>query len=417
MNNYYKTAALALALCSLLSACSIVLENQQLDDKERPPGQEAFDIKYQPLTFEAARAAAGTQFSRKVMVPGIGGKAGLISEGAAAKISPPPIGKPTPYRLGIGDELTFVQLNDNGMLSRNLAVQSARSQDATMEGANGSRQTSNAGQPSVLSETVTAQTGRIGSDGSALYIGIGRIELAGKMISEARGLVTNALIRTGGTPNFQLEISNYNSQFVLLSSGQSSDVIPITEKPLSLRELLVISGISTNTTQIQGNSENQRKSQLQTVRLIRGNREFQLPVEHVFSAQSPSYYLADKDHVIVETLSYKPSSVFLVGAVDTPSLLTISAEERKTLADVLFTEGGALETTVTRKSEIYLLRGDNPTTAWHLDAQNPARLLVAAAMELRPDDIIFVTEKPLASFGKTMASLLQLRTIYTIAGG
>jgi polysaccharide export outer membrane protein len=398
MNKNFKLVALAVVLCSFLAACSTVLETQRLEGQERPVGQEDFDIKYLPLTFEAARASEKALFTRKIMVPGIGSKARLVSEGNAASISPPTTAIPSPYKLGIGDAVTFVLLNDNANFSRDLTMQSARSQ----EGSDGSEQTlTNSNQQStLLTNTVTTQVARIGSDGSALYIGIGRIELAGKSISEARGLVTNALIRTGGTPNFQLEISSYNSQSVMFSTSRNSKLISITEKLLSLRELLVVSGISIN------------ESELQTVRLIRGNREYHLPVNHVFSASSPNYYLTDKDHVIVESLTYKKSTVFVVGAVATPTLVPISAEGRDTLADVLFTPGGTFATQTTRKSEIYLLRGRNPTTAWHLNAQNPARLMVAAAMELRPDDIIFVTEKPLVSFAKTMGTLLSLEAIY-----
>tara|TARA_R110002049_G_scaffold106640_1_gene254097 strand:- start:679 stop:1920 length:1242 start_codon:yes stop_codon:yes gene_type:complete len=413
MNNRFRIIAKALALCSVLSACSAVLENQKLDDQERPAGQEVVDIEYKPLTFEAARAAAGTPFFRSLMVPGIGAKAGLVRETTAAALSPPPAGKLAPYRLGIGDEVTFVQLNDGG------GIQSSGSLGARTQRDNGSEETSSPAKAAIISEAVTRQMGRIGSDGSALFIGIGRVELAGKTISEARGLVTNALIRTGGATNFQLEISNYNSQFVLLTSDTSSLVTPITEKPLSLREFLVTAGLSTGSSGLstENSGFSTGNSQLKTVRLIRGNREYHLPIDHVFSAHSPSYYLVDKDHVIIKALTYKPSSVYVVGAVASPSLVPITAEGRETLADVLFTEGGTLATPATRKSEIYLLRGQKPTTGWHLNAQNPARLMVAAAMELRPDDIIFVTEKPLASFGKTIATVLQLRTFYTGVGG
>ena len=387
MNKYFRATALTLALWGGLSSCATILETQKLDNQERTAGQEVFEITYAPLTFEAARTAARIAFSRELKVSGIGAKAGLVSEEAAAGLSPPPTtASPNSYRLGSGDEVTFAQLNEAPTLFLDLAGQAAETRT----------------QPNAVS----SQMGRIGSDGSALFIGIGRIELAGKTLSEARGLFTNALIRTGGTPNFQLEISNYNSQFVMLSAdkntaGGTSLRTPISETPLSLRELLVVSRLS------RSNSE------LQLVRLIRGAKEYRLTVDHIFAAASPNYYLADKDHVIVETLAYKRSSVFVVGAVATPTLVPISAEGRETLADVLFTSGGPLATATTRKSEIYLLRGRTPTVAWHLDAQNPARLLVAAEMELRPDDIIFVTEKPLISLGKTLGALLQINSVLT----
>jgi polysaccharide export outer membrane protein len=385
MNKYFLTTALTLALWGGLSSCTTILEPQKLDNQELTAGQEVFEINYAPLTFEVARTALRVAFSRELKISGIGAKAGLVSEEAAVGLSPPPAtANPRTYRLGSGDEVTFSQLNVAPTLFLDLAGQAAASRT----------------QPNAVS----SQTGRIGSDGSVLFIGVGRIELAGKTLSEVRGLVTNALIRTGGTPNFQLEISSYNSKFVLLSADKNTALeaslrVPISETPLSLRELLVLSGLS------RSNSE------LQLVRLIRGAREYRLTVDHIFAAASPNYYLADKDHVIVETLAYKPSSVFLVGAVATPALVSISAEGRETLADVLFTAGGPLETGTTRKSEIYLLRGRTPTVAWHLDAQNPARLLVAAEMELRPNDIIFVTEKPIISFGKTLGALLPIETL------
>ena len=384
MNKYFRATALTLALWGGLSSCATILETQKLDNQERTAGQEVFEITYAPLTFEAARTAGRIAFSRELKRSGIGAKAGLVSEETVAGLSPPPAtANPRPYRLGSGDEVTFAQLNEAPTLFLDLTEQA---------------------ESGIRPNSVSSQTGRIGSDGSALFIGVGRIELAGKTLSEVRGLFTNALIRTGGTPNFQLEISSYNSQFVMLSAdkntaGGTSRRVPISETPLSLRELLVISGLS------RSNSE------LQLVRFIRGTKEYRLTVDHIFAAASPNYYLADKDHVIVETLAYKQSSVFVVGAVATPRLVPISAEGRETLADVLFTSGGPLATATTRKSEIYLLRGRTPTVAWHLDAQNPARLLVAAEMELRPDDIIFVTEKPLISLGKTLGALLQIDSL------
>jgi polysaccharide export outer membrane protein len=389
MNKHLLTTALTLALWGGLSSCTTILEPQKLDNQELTAGQEVFEIKYAPLTFEVARTALRVAFFRELKISGIGTKAGLVSEEAAVGLSPPPAtANPRTYRLGSGDEVTFSQLNEAPTLFLDLAGQAAASRT----------------QPNAVS----SQTGRIGSDGSALFIGVGRIELAGKTLSEVRGLVTNALIRTGGTPNFQLEISSYNSKFVLLSADKNTALeaslrVTISETPLSLRELLVLSGLS------RSNSE------LQLVRLIRGAREYRLTVDHIFAAASPNYYLADKDHVIVETLAYKPSSVFLVGAVTTPALVSISAEGRETLADVLFTSGGPLETATTRKSEIYLLRGRSPTVAWHLDAQNPARLLVAAEMELRPNDIIFVTEKPIISLGKTLGALLPIEILLSKA--
>ena len=58
-----------------------------------------------------------------------------------------------------------------------------------------------------------------------------------------------------------------------------------------------------------------------------------------------------------------------------------------------------------KRSEVYLLRGDNPVVAYHLDAQSPTRLIVADAMELRPNDILYVAEQPIISFNRHLKRL------------
>ena len=80
-------------------------------------------------------------------------------------------------------------------------------------------------------------------------------------------------------------------------------------------------------------------------------------------------------------------------------------------ADILFVEDGALNNNLAQRSEVYLLRGRKPSKAYHLDAQNVSRLLVAAKTELRPNDIIFVAQRPIISFARTLAEITPLRIL------
>ena len=91
----------------------------------------------------------------------------------------------------------------------------------------------------------------------------------------------------------------------------------------------------------------------------------------------------------------------------------INPANRETLADVLFTSGGALSASSAKRSK-YLLRGNSPVLAYHLDAQSPTRFIVADAMELRPNDILYVAEQPIMSFNahrNNCTSRLLLRDI------
>ena len=91
--------------------------------------------------------------------------------------------------------------------------------------------------------------------------------------------------------------------------------------------------------------------------------------------------------------------------------LAIDPSKRETLADILFTEQGAFNNLLAKRSEVYLLRGQNPSNAYHLDAQNVSRILVAAKTELRPNDIVYVADRPIISFSRTLSEILPLRIL------
>ena len=133
-------------------------------------------------------------------------------------------------------------------------------------------------------------------------------------------------------------------------------------------------------------------------------------LDDLLKADTPSIYLEPRDQIFVDILPYKENKVFILGAVS-PQIFKINPANRETLADVLFTSGGPLSSSSAKRSEVYLLRGNNPVLAYHLDAQSPTRLIVADAMELRPNDILYVAEQPIISFNRTLATILPLRLL------
>ena len=92
-------------------------------------------------------------------------------------------------------------------------------------------------------------------------------------------------------------------------------------------------------------------------------------------------------------------------------IVPIEPSRRETLADILFVKNGALSNKFAKRSEVYLIRGQNPLTAYHLDTQNVSRILVASNTELRPNDIIFVAERPIISFSRVLSEILPLRLL------
>ncbi len=378
-----RVLALAIASIFSLASCAEILQSPTLpvDNTEAAAAQEEFNIVVEPLTLDLAKKLRRAPYQRNVIRTGTGASAGVVSEGSVTRRVLPPFLGPEIYRLGLGDQVTFAQFADGSTASLNDLINSGSSA------------------ASLVSGQVLTSQGRVGSDGSVLLLGLGKLDLGGKTISEARDIVRNALIRSGGAPKFQLEITGFNSKKVfLVSNVAGSRVIPLTDQGLTLRELVAATGKG-----LDGQA-------VIVIRIQRGGNEYRMNAEDLFKVNAQDIYLRDQDQVIIEAMGYKPGQVFVLGAV-APLTIPIAPETRQTLADVLFAPGGALASPTAQRSEVYLLRGSNPVHAYMLDATNPTRLIVAAATELRPNDIIYVPEQPLASFARALVEVTPLRLL------
>ncbi|MBV7410695.1 hypothetical protein [Maritimibacter sp. DP1N21-5] len=379
-----KPVLLLMSFLSLAS-CTAVLQSPMLPtDVEVVPGeQEDLQIIVEPLTLDTARARQSDRYPRNVMRTGVGASANVVPEGAVTQSNLPPANRPEIYRLGLGDELTFAQFAEGGVASVNELIDTGPGASSSV----------------LTADQVLTSAGRIGSDGSILLLGLGKLSLGGKTITEARDIVRNVLIRNGIAPSFQLEITGFNSRKVFLVSNVSgSRVVPITDQGLTLRELITATG-----QQINGQT-------VVVIKIQRDGQEYRLVSDILLHPQAPDIYLHDQDQVIIEAMGYKPGQVYVLGAV-APVIVPIAPENRETLADILFTPSGIMGSPIAQRSEVYLLRGSRPVRAYKLDATDPSRLVVAAAMELRPNDIIFVPEQPLSSLNRTLVQITPLRLL------
>ena len=357
-----------LSLLLFFSACTQLLEPVYLSELAlKKTEQEEFKIKIYPLTFSTAETLNSTSYERNVSKPGDAFSANVVKETElSSNLFPPNLDSPE-YTLGIGDEISFIQQNE----------------EVVRFGIDGA----------PIPSAIITTSGRVGTDGNILLLGAGNIKAIDRTIAELREEVRSILIRAGKTPNFQMEISSFNSKRAYLSTNSEQNaIVPITDKKTSIRELVATQGISYD------------PQEPTTVEVQRKGKRYILTLSEILSIGAPPIYLQDEDHIILQTLKYKDSKVFLVGGV-APTILSIRPEDRQTLADALFQKGGPLDNTSAQRSAVYLLRGRNPVNAYHLDAQNPLRLLVADAVELRPDDIVYVSEQPIGTLNRTIETL------------
>ena len=350
----------------IISGCASVVEPIKIDDlSPNSKLQEQLPIEVMPLTFAAAEELNVQRFPRILSLPGDRFSAKVISDQDIQRNQFPPDADTFSYLLGVGDQISFINQSSSG---------------------------------------VTTTTGRIGSDGTLLLIGVGRLEAKGRHINDLRDEVRSILIRNGLTPDFQMEMAGFNSQKAYITTDSPPDekpdqikyILPITDRGTPLREIIATAGIAFN------------EKKFTIVKIQRSGKTYTFSLSDLFSETAPRVFLKDQDHVFIQNLEYVKGKVFLVGGVK-PKVLEIQPELRQTLAEIIFAPEGPLEEPSAQRSAVYLLRGHSPVKAYHLDAQNPARILVAGALEMRPGDIVYVAEQPINTFNRVLETILPFR--------
>ena len=240
----------------------------------------------------------------------------------------------------------------------------------------------------------------VDNEGYIVFENVGKVKAAGRTLNELKTDFESLMQTVPGSQNaFQIQITDFASQKALLTPhGKPGVLIPITDTPTKVSEVLTQNGLS-----IDANNITQ-------ISLQRDGRTYAFSLDDLLDQNGPDIYLQPEDHLSAQVLPYKENKVFILGGVS-PQIFKINPANRETLADILFTSGGPLSASSAKRSEVYLLRGSNPVVAYHLDAQSPTRLIVADAMELRPNDILYVAEQPIMSFNRTLATILPLRVL------
>ena len=252
----------------------------------------------------------------------------------------------------------------------------------------------------ISSKKSTTIESVVGSKGNILLEGIGSISAVNRPINDIYEEIMSILIAKGVIPNFQLEMAKFVSKKAyLVKKNEGNIVIPLTSSKITLRELILENKSFVNTT-----------DKLSIITLKRDGQVFRMTADQILDPKSQNIWIIDEDQIEVENLEYKLGQVFTLSGSNS-QVVPIDPSKRETLADILFAEDGALNNQLAKRSEVYLLRGKNPSVAYHLDAQNVSRILVAAKTELRPNDIVYVAERPIISFSRTLSEILPLRML------
>lgn len=339
----------------------------------------------------------------------------------------PPARKPEPYRIGVGDVLLLATPTGGSLeqLSGLLAAQNSR-------------------------QGYTVQ-----DDGSIGIADVGRVELAGMTLQEAEALLFQRLVDAQIDPEFTLEVAEFNSRKVSIGGAvKKPSILPLTLTPLYLKQAMALAGGSTA-----------RNRDDTAVRLYRNGTIYQIPLADLYAnsklgrirLQNGDSLFVDEAYSLdqaeayfrqqIELATFRQSSraqalsnlqteidlrranlqearsnylarvdldavdrdyAYMAGEVTQQGRFELPLGRQATLADALYGSAKGLSIKTADPRHIYVLRSASDPmefdtlTAWQLDLRNAVNMSLATRFNLRPNDIIFVAERPVTRWARAI---------------
>jgi polysaccharide export outer membrane protein len=233
----------------------------------------------------------------------------------------------------------------------------------------------------------------------------GKVHVAGMTTGEVRDVVTARLGRVFRNPQVDVKMIAFRSQKVYVGGEvRNPAVYPVTDVPFTLAQAVNYAG------GILPTGDDTR------FRLNRGNRSWVLnfPAIMASGGQAGQILLQDGDSLQVPNVNEEP--VYMMGELFKPGTQPL-LHGSLSLARAI-SEAGGLSNTTADATSVYVIRPGtvaNAVTVYHLDARNPASMVLADKFALNPHDIVYVDAGSLVRFSRVMNLLMP--TISAVTQG
>ena len=235
----------------------------------------------------------------------------------------------------------------------------------------------------------------VDDDGSIYFPYIGQLAVAGLTVPEIRAKLTTHLAKVLQKPQVDLKVLAYRSKKIYVGGEvRNPAVYNMTDIPMTLSEAIARTG---------GFLPSADDSHLI---LSRGSKTWTLNFQALMSAGNKIGQVLLKDGDALYIPGQKENPVYVLGEVVRPgSLPTVHGS--LSLAQALSDSGGIQGTSADARSIYVIRQGGDPKSVdvFHLDARNPATMVLADRFLLGPRDIVYVDAGTLTRFGRVMSVL------------
>ena len=234
----------------------------------------------------------------------------------------------------------------------------------------------------------------VSAEGNIFFPHVGSLNVAGRTVDEIRVELTEKLARFVRDPQLQVLVAAYRGKRAQVTGEvlQPSPV-PITDVPLRVHDAIAVAKGFTS------------EADPANVTLTRGGELHHLDLLALYERGDMSQNWVLQDGDVVNVGDRSQNKVFVLGEVRAPASLPM-VKRRMTLADALGRSGGP-DPVFGNPAEIFVFRGryDAPEI-YRLDASNADALLLAAAFQLQPRDVVFVSTYNVGRFSRVLNQIL-----------
>ncbi len=236
------------------------------------------------------------------------------------------------------------------------------------------------------------------SDGTIFYPYIGKVEVAGKRVSEVRETIATRLAKYIEKPQVDVTVAGFRSQRVYITGEvKQPGVLPVTNVPMTLIEAVSASGGLTP------------EADWTTVTLTRNGQERAFNLRELYQQGNTDQNILLQPNDVLHVARNDQNKVFVLGEVRQPKSYMMG-RSGMTLAEALADAGGWFEATANAEG-VFVIRAADPATGrvaevYQLNAKNATALVLAEQFQLQQRDIVYVTAAPVARWNRVISQLL-----------
>jgi polysaccharide biosynthesis/export protein len=254
--------------------------------------------------------------------------------------------------------------------------------------------------PEITNPTSTANelSGRVvNSDGTFFFPYVGRVEAAGRTVSEIRETLARGLSGILRDPQIDVSVLQYRSKRIFVAGEvRNPGAVPVTDIPVNVADAIAQTGGLTT------------EADLSNVTITRGDRTYPLNLYSLYYDGDTARNTRLQNGDIINVPERRFNKVFVLGELLRTGSLPMP-RGRMTLAEALGDAGGVNPLSA-NSGQIYVIRsgpqaGSRPQI-FHLNAQSPDALIVADRFDLLARDVVYVDAAKVARYARVVNNIL-----------